>query len=432
AYANHIEKDGLKHYRILQESVSRYPKEKYFHQRLGYYYQGQAGKAEKALEEYQKVLQLDPSFGHALNQIGYVYAGLKNYEKAVEYLKKYISLAPEDANPLDSLAEVYFRMGNLDEAIAKYKEALEKKPDFLGSMHNIQYLYALKEDYAEAARWIDRYIEVAPAPGVKTDGYMWKGFYDFWLGCYGKCFSDLQMAENLAEALGDKQAILALNYIKSFIYFERGEYDLSLSLCDMWAKGRGTTAFYRALYDCSLALIELKENKLDSARSRGDEIQPLLAQINGYAKNWAIDRYNLLMAEVDLSTGLPEKAIDRLKKAVPFRSPMLQNVELVISYNFPVLRDAIARAYQQKGDLDKAIVEYERLITFDPNIESRYLIHPKYHYRLANLYEQKGLKDKAEAQYERFLDLWKDADPGQPEVEDAKARLAVLEGREPK
>jgi tetratricopeptide (TPR) repeat protein len=432
SYAGYIEANQLKYFQILQDAARKYPKEKYFRYQLGYYYQAQQGQQEKALEEYQKVLQLDPSFGRALNQMGYTYLGLKSYEKAIECLKKYASLAPTEANPLDSLAEIYFRMGNLDEAITKYKEALEKKPDFLYSIHNIQYLYALKEDYPEAMKWIDRYIEIAPSPGVKRAGYMWKGFYDFWLGGYGECLSDLQMAENLAEALGDKVGILAVNFLKSFIYCERGEYALSRKLCAAWFDGFSALnpdykALYRALYGLSLALIELREGNVEAATARAGETQPLLAEIDD-GKEWLTNLYNLTIAEIDLAAGSPDKAINRLKKAVSLAIPSLQYTENVISHNLPFFKDTLPRAYQQKGDLDRAIAAYERLMTFDSKSDSRFLIHPKYHYRVAKLYEQRGLKDKAKAQYERFLDLWKNADPGLPEVEDARKRLAGLKG----
>ena len=53
-------------------------------------------------------------------------------------------------------------------------------------------------------------------------------------------------------------------------------------------------------------------------------------------------------------------------------------------------------------------------------------VYSRSFYELGMIYEQKGWKGKAIEQYEKFLELWKNADPGLPEVEDAKARLAEL------
>jgi len=45
---------------------------------------------------------------------------------------------------------------------------------------------------------------------------------------------------------------------------------------------------------------------------------------------------------------------------------------------------------------------------------------------MGKIYEKKGNTTKAIENYRKFLDLWKDADPGIAEVEDAKRRLIAL------
>jgi pentatricopeptide repeat protein len=98
----------------------------------------------------------------------------------------------------------------------------------------------------------------------------------------------------------------------------------------------------------------------------------------------------------------------------------------LLQHNMPLEQDVLARAYVKAGNPDKAIEVYRQLLTFDPASQDRRIRIPVYHYRLARLYEEKGLKDKAAEQYRVFLDLWKDADMGLPELADAKKRLAGL------
>jgi tetratricopeptide (TPR) repeat protein len=88
--------------------------------------------------------------------------------------------------------------------------------------------------------------------------------------------------------------------------------------------------------------------------------------------------------------------------------------------------ETLARAYYRSGDLDKAREEYERITNLTRGRQSRGDIYARSFYMLGKIHEQQGKKSKAKKNYEKFLDLWKDADPGLPEVEDARKRLAGL------
>jgi tetratricopeptide (TPR) repeat protein len=428
-YARYIEKDTGKYFSSLQEIAEKYPKEKRIHQSLGRYYQSR--NRDKAIEEYNKVLELDPNYGLALNQIGYTYWGMGNYEKAIEYLKKYASISPGEANPYDSLGEVYFGKGDLEEAIASYKKALEIKPDFHMSAHNVQYIYALKEDYSEAMSLVDKLLNMTQPKSIIGSAYLWKGFYHYWLGSLEKCLPDLEKAEELAEAVKDDYRKAFVNVLKTWIYYDREKYDLSREYNEGWLDSflrqyPNMEPYMRAFYSFVLGSIELKEGLIDSAKKREAEMKDFFPELTPSQKEWALFSHNLLQAEIFITEGTPNKAVSIFEKATDISPPSLQYTESIIFYNTPFLKDVLARAYRQKGEIDKAISEYERLITFDPKSENRFLIHPKYHYRLAKLYEEKGWKGKAIEHYEKFLDLWKNADPGTAEVEDARKRLAGL------
>ena len=433
ACARALDGDVERRFRILKQLAREYPNEKRVHQNLASHYRGRE-RFYQAVEEYKKVLELDPHFGWAMNELAYMYTDVGDFDQASEYFQKYISISPGDANPVDSMGELYFRMGRLDDALSKYMEALEIKPDFYYAYWEIAYIYALKECYAECMEWVERYIDMAPSFGTRTDGMRWKGFYLCWQGRLNQALSEAETMYELAEEENSEYWKTEADRLRGWVHYEREELDLSRSCfmrCMKSVKNNPTeyipaaTSYslgspeqvdsLTATYTFSLALVDLKEGLIDDAKSRHSEIESLLP-----------DYADLLQGELHLARGSLEKAITVSVKSSPWRIPYMSDTGGMLVYNLPFLKDVLARAYLRKGELDKAVREYELLSTFRPYSSDRRILHPKYHYRLAKLYEQNGLAGKAKGCYQKALNIWKEADPELPELVATKSRLAAL------
>jgi len=434
AYAYYVKEDSLAYSNLIEQLTQKYPKEKEFHFELADSLLNT--DLPRVIEEYTKALEIDPQYGIALNRLAIIYRGTGDYEKSLELFKRYAAASPGDANPFDSMAWTYLRMGDLDQAYAKFKEALEVKPDFFYSLKGIQYLYALEQDYAEAKKWGDHLLSMTKSPGLIIEGYWCRALLEFWLGHFKGALETLREAGDLAEEISSKNLQVFADYIKGCIYLEKGEFELGrkcLQAC--WDYETRTYPLGRpqikVIYGYELGLIALGQGRIDSAKSKLADIKGYLTKLED-PMGWDVaPHYNLLSGEILLREGAAKAAISLLANMAPQRPPVsFGGSTYLIAYNLPPFKDVLARAYQQNGEIDKAIAEYERLLTIGPKNPSRALIHPVYYYRLAKLYDQKGTADKAEENYRRFLDLWKDADPGLPEVEDARKRLAELKSQE--
>jgi tetratricopeptide (TPR) repeat protein/TolB-like protein len=434
AYARRVEKNTEKEFAILQEIAAKYPKEKEVHSSLFAVYR-QKRMFSEAIAEANKALELDPKWATILNQLGFMYIAMGDLGKAEEYLKKAVAAAPEDANPLDSLGQLYFLTGRLDEAIAQYKEAVRIKPDF-GSEDIIAYIYSIKGDYAEAMSWLDQFILAAPSKKLQSLGSWWKAIFNHVLGKREQARVEMERVRGAWKSIGDRNGTALAELLQAYFYFERGEFDAAMRQFSEYQKDAVEALPHPDRINTIenelwLGLLEWKQGQLKAAKQRLDHIRSLLSETLEDAGGLAVQlkkNYRILQAEIWLSEGREAEAISFLEKEFRLQIPVIypSYARTFTWYNFPQDQDVLARAYQKMGNMDKAIEEYKKLLTFDPASQDRRLHNPVYHYRLAKLYEQKGLKEEAKKEYARFLGLWKDADPGLPELVDAKKRLALL------
>ncbi|MGB8370368.1 MAG: tetratricopeptide repeat protein [Limisphaerales bacterium] len=95
------------------------------------------GRAEEALEHFQKALALQPESATFHNGLGNALYQKGRMDEAIIQYQKALVLQPKSAAAYEYLGEALFQKGQMDGAIIQYQKALEIKPDFAEAHNNL-------------------------------------------------------------------------------------------------------------------------------------------------------------------------------------------------------------------------------------------------------------------------------------------------------
>lgn len=116
---------------------------------------------KKAIEQYQKISELDPKDADALVMLGRLEKAASNSAEAEKAYKKALEVDPENEDALTGLAIVYSELGNSSEAARILKQLSDKNPSSK-SLRALAATYEQMKEYALAAQALQRALEMNP------------------------------------------------------------------------------------------------------------------------------------------------------------------------------------------------------------------------------------------------------------------------------
>jgi serine/threonine protein kinase/predicted negative regulator of RcsB-dependent stress response len=378
---------------------------------------------DKAIERFEVLRQNKDSAIQPYISLSTTYEAKGFYDKSKEVLDYYLNNFSDNAIIHKGLAHNYLFQGQYDLALGELDEALFLDPGDFTNFETRGHIYTLKGDLIKAEKEFQRSLKTE-----EQAEHQWVrgSFGAFYLleGKFGKSKDQFKQGLELVKKLGEEgsesgfYSRLAYAYLRSGNSEEALEESKKVERSDIDPQGCLFCHQKWAVLYKGLAYIEMKS--LDRAQITADELRELIQK--GLNKKY-MRLYYHLMGMIELEREDFIKAIEYFKKSIS----LLRHQSSYINFNdHALLINSLALAYYKDGDFKKAIEEYEKIISLTGGRLSWGDIYAKSFYMLGKIYEQKGQKDEAIEHYEKFLDLWKNADPGIAEVEDARKRLAGL------
>ena len=304
-----------------------------------------------------------------------------------------------------ALFSSYVSQGKIVEAQASLEKWVAKSPG-LGVNLKMGDLKAIQGKYDEAAAIFAKYD-----PSTRST----KSRLPYLKLSEGKIHQAVELARNVQDHL----SLIYLNYRAG--NFEGALAESQKALHDALEKGSLSDQAWTLQMR---GLVELALSDFPAARQTAEELNKC---VEGAPNKKLVRHHYFLMGMIEREAGQYANAVDYLNKAI-----ILLDAESWYSRTpwKAIFFDGLAAAYFKSGDLGRAKEQYRK-------IQSLALVRLQYgdvyassFYRLGKIAEKEGKKAEAVENYRKFLDLWKNADPGLPEIEDARKRLAGLKAPE--
>jgi serine/threonine protein kinase/tetratricopeptide (TPR) repeat protein len=366
---------------------------------------------EEDFDQAAKFLEMNLQ-GGGINPYGYSYlASVYNlsgaYDKGTQTAMDGLAVLPGNSLIMAALIDGFISQGKIDEARAQLGKRMANSSDLEVDLR-VGALAVIEGRYEEEAAL---YAKYNPQNRLVLSRLALKN-----------------LAEGRMEQAVDLARLLPDHLLLAYLDFRRGRFLEALAESDKAVQEALMQGSFRqrvrALH--LRGLIHLATGSLDAAVRTAGDLEACVKQ-SPFPKYMRY--YDLLRGMIDQEAEIYPLAIDRINRAIALLPSELYGPSE--SYRegdqgHPLFIDGLAGTYFKAGDMARAEEAYRRIQSLVVGKLRYGNIYATSFYWLGRIAEKRGEREEAMKCYRQFLDLWKNADAGLPELEDAKSRLAGL------
>ncbi len=371
------------------------------HERLriiAWYYSVGTGELHKAADAYQLFVRTYPRESRAHNELGVlIHLGMGEWEKALEEFQEAMRLDPRLAFSYSNVVSAYVHLDRLDEAKAVAQKAVEQKFDFPSLHRRLLRIAYLQGDRPEADKQI-QWLAGKPEELYSLDAQIENAVA---IGRFREGRERFRRITDVAQRLNPSgKAVFAI------VANAEGQMGNCNEALD---KGRAAVGEVLAPNFALLAARSLAEcGDFASAQKVAEEASkryPLDTL-------WNAVHLPSIRAAVELRRNQPEKALELLRSATPYER----------AHAYAVYLRGIAYLRLRKGA--EAAAQFQQILDHKGTNWGPY--YSLSYVGLARAAALSGDTARARKAYQDFLALWKDADPDIPILKEAKQEYARL------